>query len=527
MAAWNLGMRENLPVFDQEFDYPADDLLMSTTDSKGHITHCNAAFERVSGYSMQELMGQPHNMVRHPDMPSEAFRDMWATIGHGRSWKGMVKNRRKDGSFYWVEAHVTPIVQNGKPIGYMSVRAKPTRDQVKAAEVLYAKLHAQRGVANPEYVLHAGHVRAKGLSNLLGKLQRLNFTQRMAWMLLPVFVVALGFPLLGWNQGWQLAVQAALLLVLLGFALLRLHVRVTGPFNQVNVLAKELAGCQLNGRLPSLLAGRHPMALLMERLHQVHINLRAVVGDARQEIHGFMNLSRNISEGAGSLAQRTDVQASKLQETASAMQALAQMVIESQKTTSAVMQESDHSAQLATQGGDAMNNVGSLVQNIRQSSQQMGQIIATIESIAFQTNILALNAAVEAARAGEQGRGFAVVAGEVRALAQSSAHAAGEIRQLISGSNEQISQGVEGMQAARHTIGDVVTKVAHVSQLMHEMGEAARNQASGIGQVNAALSDLDQVTQENARQAEESAGAAQDMSSNAAILGRTLAVFRM
>lgn len=520
-------MRENLPVFDQEFDYPADELLMSTTDSQGRITHCNAAFERVSGFSMQELMGQPHNMVRHPDMPPEAFRDMWATIGHGRSWKGVVKNRRKDGSFYWVEAHVTPIVQSGKPIGYMSVRAKPTREQVKAAESLYAKLHAQRGDLNPEYVLHAGHVRTKGLSNQFGKLQRLNFTQRMAWMLLPVFAVAVGFPFLGWYQGWQLVVQAALLLALMGFALLRLHLRVTAPFAQINILAKELAGCQLNGRLPPLLKGRHPMALLMERLHQVHINLRAVVGDARQEIHGFMNLSRNISEGATSLAQRTDVQASKLQETASAMQVLAQMVTESQQTTAAVLQESDYSAQLATQGGVAMNNVGSLVQNIRKSSQQMGQIIATIESIAFQTNILALNAAVEAARAGEQGRGFAVVAGEVRALAQSSAQAAGEIRQLISCSNEQISQGVEGMQTAGSTISDVVSKVAHVSQLMHEMGQAAGNQASGIGQVNEALSDLDQVTQENARLAEESAGAAHGMSSNAAVLGRTLAVFRM
>ena len=520
-------MRENLPVFNQEFDYPADELLMSTTDSKGHITHCNAAFERVSGYTMAELMGQPHNMVRHPDMPSEAFRDMWSTIGHGRSWKGMVKNRRKDGSFYWVEAHVTPIVQNGKPMGYMSVRSKPTREQVAAAESLYAKLQAQRGSLNPEYVLHAGHVRPRGLRNVFGKLQRLSFTQRMAWMLLPIFVVAMGFPLLGWQQEWQLLLQAILLLLLMGFALWRLQLRVTAPFAQVNILAQELAGCQLNGQLPSLLKGRHPMALLMERLHQVHINLRAVVGDARHEIQGFMNLSRSISEGANSLAQRTDVQASKLQETASAMQVLAQMVVESQQTTHAVMQESDHSAQLATQGGDAMNNVGNLVQNIRQSSQQMGQIIATIESIAFQTNILALNAAVEAARAGEQGRGFAVVAGEVRALAQNSAQAAGEIRRLISGSNDQITQGVEGMQAARHTIGDVVTTVAHVSQLMHEMGEAARSQASGIGQVNSALSDLDLVTQENARQAEESAGAAHDMSSNAAILGRTLAVFRM
>lgn len=522
-----LGMRENLPVFDREFDYPADELLMSTTDSRGHITHCNAAFERVSGYSMQELMGQPHNMVRHPDMPSEAFRDMWATIGHGRSWKGMVKNRRKDGSFYWVEAHVTPIVQNGKPVGYMSVRAKPTREQVQAAQTLYTKLHAQRGQSQPEISLHAGHVRRAGLRNHFGKLQRLSFTSRMAWMMLPIFAVALAFPWMGWVQMWQLAVQAVLLASLMALALWRLSARVTQPFEQINALAKELAECQLNGRLPDLLQGRHPMALLMERLHQVHINLRAVVGDARHEINSFTHLSRSISAGASNLAQRTDIQASKLQETASTMQVLAQTVVESQQTTHDVMQESEKSAQLATQGGHAMDSVGSLVQSMRQSSQQMGQIIATIESIAFQTNILALNAAVEAARAGEQGRGFAVVAGEVRALAQSSAQAAGEIRRLISDSNAQITQGVEGMQGASHTIGDVVQAVAHVSHLMRAMGDATRNQASGIGQVNAALNDLDMVTQENARQAEESAEAAQGMSSNAAVLGRTLEVFRM
>ena len=269
------------------------------------------------------------------------------------------------------------------------------------------------------------------------------------------------------------------------------------------------------------------MALLMERLHQVHINLRAVVGDARHEINSFTHLSRSISAGASNLAQRTDIQASKLQETASTMQVLAQTVVESQQTTHDVMQESEKSAQLATQGGQAMDGVGSLVQSMRQSSQQMGQIIATIESIAFQTNILALNAAVEAARAGEQGRGFAVVAGEVRALAQSSAQAADEIRRLISNSNAQITQGVEGMQSASHTIGDVVQAVAHVSHLMRAMGDATRNQVSGIGQVNAALNDLDRVTQENARQAEESAEAAQGMSSNAAVLGRTLEVFRM
>lgn len=112
-------MRVNLPVTNNEYDFPADELLMSTTDTKGVLTHCNAAFARVSGFTMEELMGQPHNMIRHPDMPPEAYKDMWSTIGRGRSWTGFVKNRRKNGDFYWVQAHVTPIMRQGKPVGYL------------------------------------------------------------------------------------------------------------------------------------------------------------------------------------------------------------------------------------------------------------------------------------------------------------------------------------------------------------------------------------------------------------------------
>ena len=116
-------MRTNLPVTQQEYDYPGDELLMSTTDAQGNITHCNAAFMRVSGFTFEELIGQPHNIVRHPDMPPEAFKDLWGTVGHGRSWAGMVKNRRKDGDHYWVHANVTPLMEGGKPKSYMSARA--------------------------------------------------------------------------------------------------------------------------------------------------------------------------------------------------------------------------------------------------------------------------------------------------------------------------------------------------------------------------------------------------------------------
>lgn len=519
-------MRENLPVFDQEYDYPAGELLMSTTDNKGHITHCNAAFERVSGYSMDELMGQPHNIVRHPDMPPEAFKDLWATIGRGRSWQGMVKNRRRDGTYYWVHAFVTPLVQGGKPQGYMSVRVKPTREQIQAAEALYAKVAAERSKDKPSITLHAGYVRRPGLINLLEKFERLSITQRMAALLAPVVISALAFPLMGWNQTWQLALQAVLVLGFAAFALARLHTRVTEPFRLATRAAQELSCCQLDTHVP-FVPGRHPMAVLLGWLHQIQINLRAVVGDARHEIANFSALSQNISTGSRSLSQRTDKQAESLQHTASTMTELARTVERSQHTADEVMQESTKSAQLAAQGGEVMQQMGTLVQNMRASSQQMGQIISTIETIAFQTNILALNAAVEAARAGEQGRGFAVVAGEVRSLAQNSAQAAGEIRQLITTSSAQMDNGTQQMQRAGQTIEQVVQSVAHVSSLIQSMNQVTREQGAGFADVNAALNELDSVTQDNARLAEESAQTATEMSSNAGILGRTLQVFRM
>jgi aerotaxis receptor len=153
-------MRVNLPVTNNEYDFPADELLMSTTDTKGVLTHCNAPFARVSGFTMEELMGQPHNMIRHPDMPPEAYKDMWATIGRGRSWTGFVKNRRKNGDFYWVQAHVTPIMREGKPVGYISVRTKPTREQVQAAEALYARVKQERESGRQTIRIHAGGVRS-------------------------------------------------------------------------------------------------------------------------------------------------------------------------------------------------------------------------------------------------------------------------------------------------------------------------------------------------------------------------------
>ena len=508
----------------QAYDFDERLLLMSTTDKRGRITHCNAAFEQVSGYSKAELMGQPHNIVRHPDMPPEAFKDLWATIGHGRTWQGMVKNLRKDGRYYWVRAYVTPMMQGGKPVGYMSVRTHATPQEIEEAEALYARLAAERHHPRPSLTLHGGRVRPSGWRNQWGKLQRASLTQRLAAWQLPALVLALLFPVMGWTAPWQLALQAVLLLTLCAGALAYFHSKVTQPLRTAQELASQIASGHLAAPLPRTLPP-HPAGLLLERLRQIHINLRAIISDAKEEIDGFNSLARSLTSGAEHLAARTDRQAQDLQETASAMEELMQTVAQSQQEAQEIQHQTRHGTDLATNSGQVMQAASSQVQGLRQSSQQMGQIISTIESIAFQTNILALNAAVEAARAGEQGRGFAVVASEVRALAQHSAKAAGEIRQLIARSTQDIGDSATQIQQASLTIAETVQAVQSISSHVHTMVTATAEQSAGLAQINAALSDLDQVTQDNARVAEEYAASARQMDSNTSVLRRTLEVF--
>lgn len=518
-------MRMNLPVTQQEFDYPAEHMLVSMTDTKGIITHCNHAFVTVSGYTYDELIGQPHNLVRHPDMPPAAYKDMWSTIGRGSPWTGMVKNRRKDGAHYWVQANVTPILQNGKPKGYMSVRIKPTRQQIQVAESLYTQINAAGESGNLPFRLHGGEVRHKGIRGLAGALQRVSPTARLGMALVGMTAAGMLPQLLGFQGVAALGTGFAALLSGAGLTMLWFHRSFTTAVSEAQRFANDLAGCNLTTSVASDFAP--PMGALVRSLRQIQINLQAVVGDVRGEIASFTQSAAEIAAGGMDLSARTESQASSLEQTAASMEQISSTVRQTAGTAAEVSAQSAKSTTVASQGGEAVHKVGLAMQAIETSSSKVQDIIGVIEGIAFQTNILALNAAVEAARAGDQGRGFAVVASEVRALAQRSAVAAREIRELIAQSAGQVSEGMQQMTHAGNTIDQVVLSVKQVGDLIKSISNATQEQALGIAQVNEAVTQLDTVTQQNAALVEQSAASAAGLNTSAVTLGRSVQVFHL
>ncbi|EHL23628.1 methyl-accepting chemotaxis sensory transducer with Pas/Pac sensor [Acidovorax sp. NO-1] len=518
-------MRINLPVTQQNFDFPGDELLVSSTNTKGEITHCNPAFARVSGFSYDELIGQPHNLIRHPDMPPEAYKDMWRTIGRGEPWTGLVKNRRKNGDHYWVRANVTPIMEGGKPRGYMSVRTKPGANEVAAAEALYAQMRSEAASGQSSLSLEAGAVRYRGLRGWAQRLAQMALLPRMALLMGLLVLLALVPDALS-LQG-ATAWVARLVLMLLGAAwvLWRFQAMVLHGVRDATRFASDISACNLT----TSVRGDYPQPLgaLMQRLQQTQVNLRAVVGDVRTEVRNFVESADEIARGGLDLSARTESQASSLQETAAAMEELASTVLQTSDTAAHVSRESAQSSEIAKRGGQAVREIGDAMQQMKLSSTKISEIVGVIEGIAFQTNLLALNAAVEAARAGEQGRGFAVVAGEVRALAQRSASSAKEISGLIGVTVGQIASGAQQMDHAGTTIGGVVDAVERVSTLVQQISSATKEQSQGISQVNEAVTQLDTVTQQNAALVEESAAAAQGLKESAVSLGRSVDVFNM
>jgi aerotaxis receptor len=514
-------MRTNLPVSQQAYPLAADQTLVSVTDLKGRITYCNPAFVAVSGFTSAELLGQPHNLVRHPDMPEEAFRDMWDTLEARLPWTGLVKNRRKNGDHYWVCANATPMLDGDVVTGYLSVRTAPSAAAIAAAEALYASMRAEAASGRLVHGLHRGQLVRQGLAGRLQRLLHPDVAAKLGWiqallmglllggiaMQLPLPLLALACALVGglsWWAAWSLAIS---------------------PLRGLLADANYLAAGDLSHRPQQ--GGGGVLGQLQMALNQMAVNLRTVVSDVRDEINQLGLAVQEIADGNQDLSSRTESQASSLEQTAASMEQINGTVQQSAQSASRGSQLAQQTTQVATRSNEAVQSVAQTMDGIAQFSHKITEIIQLIEGVAFQTNILALNAAVEAARAGDQGRGFAVVAAEVRALAQRTAAAAKEIRQLITESGQRISAGESQTKDALERMSSALESVGKVSTVLDEISHASGEQTLGISQINEAIAQMDSITQQNAAMVEELAATAKSLHFQVESVSNSMRLFRL
>ncbi|NVD70536.1 PAS domain S-box protein [Duganella sp. BJB488] len=523
-------MRTNSPITQNEYLMEDGKTIVSSTDLQGNINYANPYFIEVSGFTEQELIGAPQNIVRHPDMPVEAFADLWRTIKAGMPWTGLVKNRCKNGDYYWVLANVTPVIEQGKPIGYLSVRTKPSREQVREADEVYRQFKA----GNPRRLrIVNGRAVSTGVVARLAGLLNMSLARQIgvATLLTGGVLALLAFALLGMSDAGIVAARgwmgALALMAMLGMAWFgrSLYLNVALPLRQATRAARMMAGGDLTAAFD--IQRDDEVGQLLAALRQTNVNLHSIIGDVRANFDQISLATGEIADGNMDLSGRTESQASSLQQTAASMEELTSTVQQSASNAANANELAERASAVAAQGGSIVSQVVTTMGDISASSNKVLDIIGLIEGIAFQTNILALNAAVEAARAGEQGRGFAVVASEVRNLAQRSATAAKDIKILIDQSIEKVQAGAALTSSAGVTMSQVIESVDRVSRVVEEISNATREQSDGIVQVNQAVIQIDDITQQNAALVEQAAAAAGNLAQQTRCVSQAMAVFKL
>lgn len=493
----------------QSKEYVLDDTetIVSKTDPYGNITYINNDFIRISGFSKEELLGAPQNIIRHPDMPKEAFYDLWHTIKSGKAWSGLVKNRCKNGDYYWVEAHVAPITENGQVTGYTSIRVKPSREKVNAAARAYrairegdrhitvrdgAIIRRPRWARHPQHAPHELSLRHKLSIWCAGLTLLFAASIVAAWQLyFSGYVIGDALPL------------AVTLLAGAGIAMscaggVALYRAVIQPLAQAQAAIDLMCTGDLSGRINAI--GNNEISHLMQSLRKFQINIKLLIGQIKESTTTVDTQVERLVEANLNLSDRTRSQASNIAQTSAYMSDITSSIQQYAENATAANTLVTSTTQAATQGTHAIARVTNTMDTIQESAKKIEDITALIDEIAFQTNILALNAAVEAAHAGSQGQGFAVVAAEVRRLALRSADAANDIKALIQDSVSRVDEGSIQVSQTASIMDNILDFAQKASTIMHDIAVTSHEQSTGIEQINLALSQIEAITRENRNQ---------------------------
>ncbi|MEH6502008.1 MAG: PAS domain-containing methyl-accepting chemotaxis protein [Pseudoalteromonas distincta] len=507
-------MRNNQPVSQRERTFDAEQRLISTTDLKGTIIYCNDAFVAVSGFQRDELIGSPHNMVRHPDTPSAVFAHMWSYLQGGKSWMGIVKNRCKNGDHYWVNAFVTPIWENGRAVGYESVRVQTSKAQVTRAEALYARLNKGKKAVGMDW------------GNIIKDV-------------LPVVAIAAGGAVAGmFLEGWGIALAAAVALPA-GFAL-------KAFYDQGLQSVLKVADNSINDPLLATMytsqqgvMGQIEMALLSQQA-RLQTCLTRVLDSAEQlkaQANEASQLATRSHDGLSRQRTETDMVATAINEMAAATQEVSGNVQRTAEATREANELSAHGKAVASKTREAIEILSASVSSaatvssqLASDAQEIGKVVDVIKSIADQTNLLALNAAIEAARAGEQGRGFAVVADEVRALASRTAVSTEQIHGLIGNlqtaakravdtmraGHEQADRGVAQVIEADEALDGIRAAIERINDMTGQIASAAEEQSAVAEEINRNVNNISGLADTTATQAQRSAVLSNELANTAA-----------
>ena len=481
-------MKQNLPVTQNEIAFPKNRYIVSRTDLKGLITYANDTFIEMSGFTVDELIGKNHNLVRHPDMPVAAFRWLWDTIQSGRPWRGTVKNRAKNGDFYWVNALVVPVLKNDQIIGYMSVRTEPTQAEKEGAAALYKTLNEQKVLALPKP----------------SRFAQISLATKQKIGVLSIFIAqlwSLASHLFGSAAGLSEEIIRSSLYgvtffsLIVGVCLLQNQNKSTRYLNALSLRLKNIAQGELTDDIPfdriddlgrlndDIITMQTHLKSMMAEI----IEATRIVENNADMLQNRMRTTQNIAHHQSSsleeIAASIEELVASINEVAKGTEETSQSVVTSRTLLDAAVLRMNDSNAASNHVALAVNQAEANMSNLYATVASITKVTNVIRGIADQTNLLALNAAIEAARAGESGRGFAVVADEVRKLAEISAQQTTEIATSVESIQRVTNVAVETMSQASKHVTEANSAADSARQGLEEVTENGNTLAAISSQI--------------------------------------------